>query len=64
MWNERTPDPVGDWEKKCRKDDEIASAYPVCHICGGHIMQYTAVRMDGKWYCDECLDEMRQCIEI
>lgn len=36
---------------------------PLCCKCDEHIQQEYAVKIDGKWYCDECLDDMREEIE-
>lgn len=36
---------------------------PVCCECKDHIQQERAVRINGKWFCDDCLDNMREEIE-
>ena len=36
---------------------------PVCDRCGEYILQDTAVRIGNAYFCDACLDEMREWIE-
>lgn len=36
---------------------------PVCCVCDEHIQQEDAVRINGEFYCDDCLDNMREVIE-
>lgn len=33
---------------------------PTCERCGRAIMQDTAVFIDGCWYCDDCLFDLRK----
>lgn len=58
-----TDDPHADFD---RWDDERQAELdklPVCCVCDEPIqLQDDAVYMDGKWYCDECLDGMRKSI--
>ena len=53
-------DPVADAERYSAEQDSEIRRLPVCCECKGHIQQEKAVRIDGKWYCDYCLDEMRE----
>ena len=36
---------------------------PECTCCEQPIQQEKAVRINGDWYCDECLDDMREDTE-
>ena len=36
---------------------------PICCMCEEHIWQEDAVYIDGKWYCDQCLDDNRVYID-
>lgn len=36
---------------------------PLCECCGEPIQQDTAVRINGDWYCDDCLDNLREDTE-
>lgn len=36
---------------------------PVCCICEEHIQQESAFKISGDWYCDECIEEMREDID-
>lgn len=33
---------------------------PKCGLCEDHIQQEDAVRIDGKYYCDNCLKSSRE----
>lgn len=37
--------------------------FPLCECCGEPIQQDTAVRINGDWYCDDCLDNLREDTE-
>lgn len=41
-------------------EDRWLRNHPICVCCGEHIQQETAVKIDGTWYCDECLESMRE----
>lgn len=52
----------------CFADEEyriqkMLARLPKCHFCGEPIQQEDAVRIDGKWYCDRCLNDSRENIE-
>jgi formylmethanofuran dehydrogenase subunit E len=36
---------------------------PVCSICGEHIQDDIALRLDGEWICDGCVAVNRQWID-
>lgn len=36
---------------------------PVCCNCDEHIQQEKALKIDGNWYCDECIEDMKEDIE-
>lgn len=55
-----TDEPAYDWDSYCREEQKRINKLPVCFCCDEHIQQETAVRIDGNWYCDECLDDMRR----
>lgn len=33
---------------------------PTCCMCGEHIQQEDAVRINGEWFCDGCLNTQRE----
>lgn len=41
-------------------EDRWREKFPVCACCGEHIQQEMAVKIDSAWYCDECLESMRE----
>lgn len=53
-------DPVADFERYDAEQENELQRLPVCCECGNPIQQEKAVRINGDWYCDECLDEMRE----
>lgn len=55
-----TDDPVKDFERWDREQERALERLPVCECCGEHIQQEDAVRIGGDWYCDECIDGMRE----
>lgn len=58
----RSDDPERDWDSYCEAQENAMAHLPICANCGEHIDQDDAVFIDGKWYCDNCLREMRQDI--
>lgn len=36
---------------------------PICDCCENHIQQESALKIDGKWYCDECIEDMKEDID-
>ena len=58
-----TDDPVVDFERYDAKQQKKLDRLPKCCSCKEPIQQEKAVHMDGHWYCDECLDNMREDTE-
>lgn len=56
--------PVADYDRYCDYCDARIEKMPECEMCGEHIQQDNAVCIDGKWYCDICLEESRENIYI
>ena len=54
------PDNYDLWERYDREAAKWRSKLPSCQRCGGEIMQETAVCIEGRWYCDDCLDNYRK----
>ncbi len=59
-----TGDPEGDFERYSASQEALLLRMPVCACCMEHIQQETAVRMDGKLYCDRCLENKRESIDF
>lgn len=59
MW---TDNPERDFDRWDAEQEEWLDSLPECYNCGCHIQQEDAVRIDGKWYCDDCLNDMREGI--
>ena len=51
------------WAAHDDEQEERLKSLPVCSECGEHIQQEYAVKINGDWYCDNCLDDMREEIE-
>lgn len=58
-----TDDPIADFHRHDAEQQKYLDKLPVCCGCGEPIQQAYAVCIDGDWYCDDCLDDMRQRIE-
>lgn len=52
-----TNDPLADFHRHDSDKEEALSKLPICKICEEPIQQETAICIDGKWYCDHCLNE-------
>lgn len=61
MFN-RTDDPIADFQRHDAEQTEWLKKRPKCACCRDHIQQETAVHIYDKWYCDECLDAVRESI--
>lgn len=57
------PDNYDLWARHDAEQERARRKLPICSCCEEHIQQEKAVRIDGKWYCDYCLDEMREYID-
>lgn len=51
------------WEQHDHEQNEWLEKRPKCICCGEHIQEDSAVQIQGDYYCDECLDGMRVCID-
>lgn len=50
------PDNYDQFEARERRAQQWMESLPVCAHCEQPIQQDDAVYIDGKWYCDDCLD--------
>ena len=55
----RSDDPVADFNRWDAEQEEKLERLPKCTECGEHIQQERAVCINGDWYCDKCLDDIR-----
>ena len=55
-----TDDPIADFNRHDAEGQRWLDSLPKCCECREPIQQEDAVRIDGHWYCDECLDLMRE----
>ena len=58
----RTDDPYADFDTWDRERQERLERLPRCANCEEHIQQEKAVCINGDYYCDECLDDLREYI--
>ena len=56
----RIPDNTDLFEIYDRDREHRAAKLPKCERCGEPIYQYKAVRIGRCWYCDGCMEEMRE----
>lgn len=59
-----TDNPIADYDRYDRERTKWLERKPKCEECGHHIQQETAVRIGDKWYCDECLDNLREDTDL
>lgn len=57
-------DPVKDFDQWDQEQQRKLERLPACRACGEHIQQENAVRLEGYYYCDACLDDMRISIDV
>jgi len=58
----RTDDPLADFDRWDAEQSRQERELPCCVDCGEHIHQEDAVYMDGRWFCDSCLDSYRMAV--
>ena len=51
------------WARHDDEQEEALSRLPLCCECKNHIQQEMAVRINDKWYCDDCLKDMRKVVD-
>lgn len=56
-------DPDKDFLEHDRQAETWLNSRPVCSICGEHIQEDIALRIDGEWICDKCAEEHREWID-
>ncbi len=56
------PDALDQYNAYADRLETALSQLPKCEICGEPIEQEMAVKLDGGYYCDNCLDAFRVCI--
>jgi formylmethanofuran dehydrogenase subunit E len=59
-----TEDPAADFARHDREQARRLAKLPTCDRCGYPIQQEMAVRIYGKWFCDECITECREELVI
>lgn len=46
-----------------RENGRWLNSRPVCGVCGRRIQETSALRLDGKWICDRCVEDNTEWIE-
>lgn len=57
-----TDDPVADFNRWDAELQRLLERLPKCTVCCEPIQQEDAVCINGDYYCDNCLDNMRERI--
>lgn len=57
-----TDNPLKDFDRHDAKQQAKLDRLPKCKRCGHPIQQEDAVCIGGKYYCDDCLEDMRESI--
>lgn len=60
----RTDDPVRDYARYDAEQYELEQKLPKCSLCGERIYTESAVKLDGEYICDNCIDDAREYIDI
>lgn len=55
-------DPFLDADRRDAEQERALERLPRCTRCRYRIEDEDAVCIDGDWYCDECLKELRRSI--
>lgn len=58
-----TDDPLADFHRYDSEQEEKLEHLPRCGYCNEPIQQEMAVHIENDWYCDECLELMREYID-
>ena len=58
-----TDDPIADFLKHDKEQARWLVRLPLCVKCEEHIQQEDVLCIDGKYYCDNCLENMREPID-
>jgi ribosomal protein L37AE/L43A len=57
-------DPARDAERYMADLDKKLERRPMCYHCGHHIQADSAFHYNGVWLCDDCIDSLREEIEV
>lgn len=52
-----TDDPIADFYRHDAEQERLLARMPICHHCKNHIKQEKIICINGKYYCDECLED-------
>jgi formylmethanofuran dehydrogenase subunit E len=55
-------DPLKDFDRWDSQQQKRLDSLPKCKNCTHPIQQEDAVCIDGDYWCDDCLEEMRESI--
>ena len=58
----RSDDPIADFHHHDAEQTEWLEKRPRCAECHEHIQQEKAVCIQGNFYCDDCLADLRTII--
>ena len=59
----RTDDPVRDFENYDREQQRRLERYPICECCGEHIQDEKLYYIDGRFFCEECIEDCHRYTE-
>jgi RNA polymerase-binding transcription factor DksA len=59
----RTDDPIADFLARQRDIDERLERYPICECCGERIQDEKLYYIDGRFYCEECIEDCHKYTE-
>ena len=59
-----TDDPIRDYARYDYEQAEKEKKFPICSLCGERIYEEKAVKLDGEFICDDCIEDMKEYITI
>ena len=59
-----TDDPLSDFDRHDRQQEEWLNSLPVCDCCGEPIQEEYCYEINGEYFCEDCLDmHFRKAVE-
>lgn len=59
-----TDDPIADFNRLDAKQSAWLKKLPTCQICGKPIQQERCLNLEGFMFCDECVEDNMEVIEV
>ncbi len=57
-------DPILDYERHCKAQENALARLPECSRCGEYIQDEYAYYINDEWVCEECIDEFKRYVDV